>query len=420
MKTNRKGFTITELVIVIVVIAILAAVLIPTFSSLIKKANISADTQMAKNLNTALTMAEASGEEIDEFGEALNAMREAGYLLANLNPTTQGCYLVWESETNQILLVDGEKDYEVIYAVEKDYPAIGETWYFAIADRAAAAELKADLEAKNYAANVPDMYANVEDFSAALAAGGEQTMYVDESVVLDSTNVLKVDKADADITIELGNASLTTDGTIDDIPVFVDAGKLTIVGGNIGGAGSFTNEHGSFETAVAADKGDLTLNNVVITATGSGVTHGAVNDDPDTKVEINNCTITAGTCINLGGTGEVTINNVVAKATAQALFLTWYTEATINGGEFSSTGNSCLRVYGYDSTLTITGGSFSGGDVLLKIGEGTTGTATVIITGGTFNGKTFAELDTLEEWQALCNSGVTITGVGTNTVTITG
>ena len=50
---NRKGFTITELVIVIAVIAILAAVLIPTFSSIIKKANNSAILQEAKNLHTS-------------------------------------------------------------------------------------------------------------------------------------------------------------------------------------------------------------------------------------------------------------------------------------------------------------------------------------------------------------------------------
>ncbi len=47
-KNNRKGFTITELVIVIAVIAILAAVLIPTFTSIIDKANNSADLQAAR------------------------------------------------------------------------------------------------------------------------------------------------------------------------------------------------------------------------------------------------------------------------------------------------------------------------------------------------------------------------------------
>lgn len=46
-KMNKKGFTIVELTIVIAVIAILAAVLIPTFSGIVKKANQSAVQQEA-------------------------------------------------------------------------------------------------------------------------------------------------------------------------------------------------------------------------------------------------------------------------------------------------------------------------------------------------------------------------------------
>ena len=46
-KMNNKGFTIVELVIVIAVIAILAAVMIPTFSGIIDKANESAKMQLA-------------------------------------------------------------------------------------------------------------------------------------------------------------------------------------------------------------------------------------------------------------------------------------------------------------------------------------------------------------------------------------
>ena len=49
---NKKGFTIVELVIVIAVIGILAAVLIPTFSNVIKSAKDSADHQNAKNAYT--------------------------------------------------------------------------------------------------------------------------------------------------------------------------------------------------------------------------------------------------------------------------------------------------------------------------------------------------------------------------------
>lgn len=39
MKHNKRAFTIVELVIVIAILAILAAVLIPTFVNLTKKAN---------------------------------------------------------------------------------------------------------------------------------------------------------------------------------------------------------------------------------------------------------------------------------------------------------------------------------------------------------------------------------------------
>ena len=50
-KMNNKGFTIVELVIVIAVIAILAAVMIPTFSGVVQKANTSAAIQKAKAIH---------------------------------------------------------------------------------------------------------------------------------------------------------------------------------------------------------------------------------------------------------------------------------------------------------------------------------------------------------------------------------
>ena len=51
-RNNKKGFTIVELVIVIAVIAILSAVLIPTFGNIIEQANESARDQEARNLYT--------------------------------------------------------------------------------------------------------------------------------------------------------------------------------------------------------------------------------------------------------------------------------------------------------------------------------------------------------------------------------
>ena len=66
-KMNKKGFTIVELVIVIAVIAILAAVMIPTFGGIIKKANKSAAEQGATSAyKEAYALALSDGKITDE------------------------------------------------------------------------------------------------------------------------------------------------------------------------------------------------------------------------------------------------------------------------------------------------------------------------------------------------------------------
>lgn len=63
---NKKGFTIVELVIVIAVIAILAAVLIPTFSNVIESANETATMQEAKNsLDSYVGLMSSKGKSIN-------------------------------------------------------------------------------------------------------------------------------------------------------------------------------------------------------------------------------------------------------------------------------------------------------------------------------------------------------------------
>lgn len=67
-KNIRKGFTIVELVIVIAVIAILAGVLIPTFSSVTKNAKKSAAQQQAKNaMEATLALTGGSYPEGTDF-----------------------------------------------------------------------------------------------------------------------------------------------------------------------------------------------------------------------------------------------------------------------------------------------------------------------------------------------------------------
>ncbi len=73
-KQNKKGFTIVELVIVIAVIAILAAVLIPTFGGVINKAKQSADKQEIVSINTLIKTEKPTGNI--GIVEALNVLYE--------------------------------------------------------------------------------------------------------------------------------------------------------------------------------------------------------------------------------------------------------------------------------------------------------------------------------------------------------
>ena len=70
MKKN-KGFTLVELVIVIAVVAILAAVLVPTFSNVINDAKKSAAEQEAANLRTQILV--KTGDTFDAFCAANEA-----------------------------------------------------------------------------------------------------------------------------------------------------------------------------------------------------------------------------------------------------------------------------------------------------------------------------------------------------------
>ena len=108
-QSAKRGFTITELIIVIVVIAILAAVLIPTFASLIKKANRSADVQLVRSLNV-IVAAEAAltNGEISAHG-AILAAEENGYNIEKLTPTTEDRTIVWDGANYRFALLDENK-----------------------------------------------------------------------------------------------------------------------------------------------------------------------------------------------------------------------------------------------------------------------------------------------------------------------
>ena len=124
----KRAFTVVELVIVIAVVAILAAVLIPTFANLIDKAKESSDMQTVKNLNTLLITEETgSGEKPDSMAEVLAIAEAGGSKVENLTPTSDGNYLVWEKGSNRFALIDGEGN--AIFADQATKVFTGNTVY---------------------------------------------------------------------------------------------------------------------------------------------------------------------------------------------------------------------------------------------------------------------------------------------------
>lgn len=118
----RRGFTITELVIVIAVIAILAAVLIPTFSNVVKNANRSHDEQLVHNMNTSLNAyaIENGGKGPADYEELMKWFAEDGFCDSS-NPYLLGTslkqdnvYLIWYPSSNSVFLVDAVGGDEVV------------------------------------------------------------------------------------------------------------------------------------------------------------------------------------------------------------------------------------------------------------------------------------------------------------------
>ncbi len=109
---KRTAFTIVELVIVIAVIAILSAVLIPTFGAIIKDANVAADQTAASALTTELHV-HLMGDSINTAAELEAAIAGAGFTESKLTPKSEGYgYHFWYNfEKGMIEL----KKFEEIY-----------------------------------------------------------------------------------------------------------------------------------------------------------------------------------------------------------------------------------------------------------------------------------------------------------------
>ena len=420
--TNKKGFTIVELVIVIAVIAILAAVLIPTFSNLIKKANISNDTAIAKNLNTAAISAQA-----DDFGKAIEAAKEAGYLVGHLNAKAEKVFFVWEDDTNQFLLYDLKAE-KILYSNTKVDGAPDASWYFVVNNVEDKNGVAAAFKNEDGSIKVKVQYlvGEVAALKDVLAAGGE--VYIDESLALDNANLLHIN---SNATINLGSSALNTSGVVKtetlSEPIKIGAtSTVTINGGTIAAASEVLNlDERPIKIVLLAQAGSnltindtvfdntaynaqmkfestVTLNNVVINATKSGF-----DTRYDALVTLNNVTI------NMVDSDFADTFGCWVWSCNSAHDESKNAKVVINSGTYtreamsSTQAQDCGGIASCGGDVEINGGTFSAADNKYFSFEGNHPVGEIVIKGGTFGDKTFGDADfTVAYLQSLCVNGV--------------
>ncbi len=384
---KKKGFTIVELVIVIAVIAILAAVLIPTFVNLTKKANMSSDQQAVRHMNTLLAMDETKPTNTDEVVEILI---ENGYK-DDLTTYYDGYTLAWLAEKNKIVLVENNA---VVWP--KDYE--GETAY---------TELK-------------PMVKNGEELLGSLSNG--KTVFIAEDITSDG---LYPEEA-GEYSVNLNGNKLNTTYYVGS---WVEGGKLVVSNGIIDSNNSAAN------IAVYSESGGiLELENVQIFAPSSfnpiqcyggtmilrNVTTSQTGSTPDapwydsTIQIINKIKQVNSSWTIYGPQANVTIDGGMYSGKRTIQISAPGGNVTINSGNFIGTEYVIYAGFtpknygdsdGYESIITINGGNFEGAIMI-------SADTKLIINGGTFTINPYS----ITKGQVTINGTVVDNGNGTWTV----
>ena len=347
--TNKKGFTIVELVIVIAVIAILSAVLIPTFSGIINKAKLSSDQQAVRNLNTALA---TSVEKPETLRELADVLKEAGYNTKDgFNSLLSDYAIFWYNTDKYNVIVLAKVADGTIYAPAEDEEMV--------------AAFKADY------ANGINFY-NLKDLAAEVFVGDKHYATLAQAV---EDELATKDE----VTIDLYNDAYFAE------MVTVASGKtlnLNLNGHTI--SSTFTQEGAS---ALINNKGTLVINDT--TGTGKITTAATHPDMKDIPGYANNTIRNEGDLILEGGVIENTTNGGACFAVDNYQGSTF----TMNGGKVVGV-RTAIRLFANSRTLdtkvVINGGTIEGSTgVWIQIpgNKGNTGLATLVITGGEINGS---------------------------------
>ena len=395
----KRGFTITELVVVIGIIAILAAVLIPTFANIIQRSRESADTQNVEHMNTALYAYEVSNEKPSTMTDVVEVLADSGYLLENLSPTGDGYDIVWDQEHNRLALID--EDGETIYSDGDVRETASMLW--TIVD-----EIPTGEEDKGYSYYLSTGYVGAD--AVTVTAGVD----VGENEGIAVTYATQEAK---NVTVRTNGGALTVNAPASNVNHYGTASEVTITAvaqnsyhlyGRVESditvtSGRVVLESGSSSNTVYVNGGGVQLewsNNAKPEAVGvsSSVNLNEVSIPEDDEVEVTGSINETYRGLFAGGLGTESSPYLIATAEQFKNISTLYAAKTAEGVEYS--GGSYYFLQTADIELPESNyyipfftGVYDGGDHQLSFAASVTSDSFFYFFGTIFDSTTFRNMN---------------------------
>ena len=367
-KTNKKGFTIVELVIVIAVVAILAAVLIPTFVSVTRKANESNDVQAARNMNTFLAAAKVT-DGVDSILDVYDIFEDSGYSVENYKPLYSGRHYYYDKQYNQIVYVN-EEDGKIIYPAEHKDETRGDHDWFSLSMSVAKTKEPAAGNYTNASGTITATVTNTEEYAYVIQ------QYNEKGSTLNLTIAGDLDLMGATCAIKETKGNITIKGESAENPVVIKnvTSNVLLDSDATHNAQGTKADYYSGGVIAKISGGNVTIQNVVFenihvktpTAGQVGVVIGVINGT-GINVKMDNVTVKNSSVIGhrdvgalVGGiqsgaskltlTNDITLDNVKVKTTGgrSALVVGKVNDGSkiiVSEGAKISNNNSVMSVY---------------------------------------------------------------------------
>ena len=282
LKKAKKGFTLVELVVVIAIIAILSTVSVVGYLGFTKKANVSGDKALVSQLNTILKADQATNGKAETPTEAIEAVKESGYLVEKLAAKTSKYKIVWNQKDNEFALLDEEEKAVAGKVSSNAY----ENWVFADS-------YNAD---KGYSVYLNSGYSgnSTLDITTGLDVG--------ENASVEVVNYSKTTKA-KDVTIRTNGGTLNIDADTDSVRHYAKADKIVV---------DAVASHSYHEFGVVL--GDIVAKKGNVVVEDSGVVSNVIIASADVTATISaNSTVSSIVATDSNYYDKVTNNNSTTK-----------------------------------------------------------------------------------------------------------